>query len=255
VDPHAATEYLQSAATTAAVGRLIYLGLGKRFRALTAYLGLLAIMNFLYAILDWNSVSYFYTYICLVPLDCIFSVLAVRELFSLVFKNYAGIRTVGRWSMYAGVTLATTASIIITKLSWERGAQGRSHSHFFYWEVSQRSIVFTLAVVIITILFVLSKYPLHLGRNTWISSAFFGALFLSEAIRLLIDSLAPKLHNPYVDWSESVFIALCLGSWAVFLRPETSQPAARVAFSTPHEDHLLKQLESLNQVMARAARR
>ena len=157
--------------------------------------------------------------------------------------------------MYAGTAVAITTSVVLTRLSWDRGAQGRSHSYFFYWEVSQRSVVFTLAVIIITILFVLSKYPLRLGRNTWISSAFFGALFLSEAVRLLIDSLAPQLHSPYVDWSESVFIALCLISWAACLKPEAAQVPARVTFSTPHEDQLLKQLESLNQVMARAARR
>ena len=126
MDAHTATEFLQSAATTAAVGRLIYLRLAKHFRALTAYLILLAITNFLYAILVWTSVLYFYAYIFLVPLDCIFSIFAVRELFALVFDNYRGIRTVGRWSMYAGTAVAITTSVVLTRLSWDRGAQGRS---------------------------------------------------------------------------------------------------------------------------------
>ena len=255
MDLHSATEFLESAAATSAVGRLIYLGLGRQFPALMAYLLFLAVSNFVYGILDWTSALYFWTYLFLVPLECILSVVAVRELFALVFNNYLGIRTVGRWSMYAAIVVATAASVVLTRLSWSRGALGRSFSHFFYWEVSQRSVVFTLAVIIATILFVLSKYPLRLGRNTWISSAFFCALFLSEAVRLLIDSLDPALRNPYVDWSQSIFIALCLGSWASFLRPETAPAPARVAFSTPHEDHLLKQLESLNQLMGRAARR
>jgi hypothetical protein len=255
MDPHAATEFLESAAATAAVGRLIYLGLGKRFPALLAYLSLLAVSNFVYGILDWTSGLYFWTYLCIVPLDCLLSILAVRELLTLVFDDYAGIRTVGRWSMYAGLGLAMAGSVALTRISWNHAAHGRAYSHFFYWQISQRSVVFTLAVVIVSILFVLSKYPMHLNRNTRVSSAFFSVLFLSEAVRLAVDSLAPYLRNPYVDWGQSIFIAVCLASWAALLERETTQIRARVTFPTPDEGHLLKQLESLNQLMGRAARR
>ena len=112
-----------------------------------------------------------------------------------------------------------------------------------------------MAFVIVTILVFLSKYPLHLGRNTLVSSVFFSVMFLSEACRLLIDSLNPDMHIFYVDWAENIFVAVCLVSWAAMLRPETERVPARVTFSTPQEDHLLQQLNSLNQLMARAARR
>jgi hypothetical protein len=255
MDLHAVTEFLQSAATLAAIGRLVYLDVAKRFPALVAYLVLLALTNFLYGILNTRSALYFWVYMGLVPLDCLLSVIAVRELFALVFDRYRGIRTMGRWAMYAGTALALAISVALTKASWSGAAVGRSHSHLFYWEVSQRSVVFTLSVVIATLVYVLSKYPLHLSRNTWVSSAFFSALFLSEAVRLLIDSLAPKLYNRYIDWSESIFIAACLGTWAALLQPETVPVAQPVIVSTDREDELLHQLDSLNQLMGRVARR
>ncbi|MGA2716343.1 MAG: hypothetical protein ABSG41_24880 [Bryobacteraceae bacterium] len=171
-----------------------------------------------------------------------------------MFDNYPGIRTVGRWAMYAGIAISASTSLALTKFLWNTGAKGRHKWGLFYLEITQRSIVFSLVVVIVAILFVLSKYPLHLGRNTYISCIAFSALFLSEAARLLLDSTARVLHIDFVDQAESVIIALCLGTWAFMLQPETV-PAARVAFSTPREDQLLHQLDSLNQIMTRAARK
>ena len=111
--------------------------------------------------------------------------------------------------------------------------------------------------MIVTILIFLSKYPLHLSRNTVVSSAFFSVLFLSEACGPVTDrqSRARLYKSYYVDWAESAFTAICLVGWAALLRPEPSTAPTRVTFSTPQEDHLLQQLNSLNQLMTRAARR
>ena len=92
---------------------------------------------------------------------------------------------------------------LLTRFFWNTGAHGRQKWGVFYFEVAQRSIVFSLAVVIIAIIFVLSKYPLHLGRNTYVSCAFFSVLFLSEAVQLFVDAMMRELYNRYVDWTAS----------------------------------------------------
>jgi hypothetical protein len=252
---NAVAELLQSASAGAAVARLIYLKLPQRFPALSSYLAFLAVVNLGFGLLDQTSAIYFWCYIVLEPLKCVLSVLAVRELLSLAFDYYPGIRTVGRWAMYAGVAVALGISLTLTGFFWSGTATGRAHSRLFYLEVSQRSIVFSLAVVIVAILFFVSKYPLHLSRNTLVSSVFFSVLFLSEASRLLLDSFAPRLNIDYVDWTESGFIVICLIGWATLLRPEPRTARARIKFSRPQEDHLLQQLNSLNQLMTRSARR
>jgi hypothetical protein len=174
-------------------------------------------------------------------------------LLALTFHSYPGIRTVGRWATFAGVAFALVVSLLATFFFWNGGPRGRD-VFLFYFEVSQRSVVFTLALVIVTILLFLSKYPLHLGRNTMTSSVFFSVLLLSEALRLVVDSLAPKLFNHYVDWSHSIFNAVCLFGWATMLKPESATAPAQITF-TPREDQLLQQLNALNQMMTRAARR
>lgn len=255
MDLHDAPDLIQAAAAGAAATRLIYLKLAKQFPALLAYLVFQAAINLGFGLLNDTAAPYFWSYIALEPLECVFSIFAVRELFSLAFYDYPGIRTVGRWVMYAGVALALTASLLLTRFFWSGAALGRAHSRLFYLEVSQRSIVFTLAFVILTVLVFLSKYPLHLSRNTIVSSAFFSAFFLSEASQLLVDSLAPRLNIQYVDWAAGVFMSICLAGWATQLKPETQRAPKRITFSTPQEDHLLQQLNALNQMMSRAARR
>jgi hypothetical protein len=255
IDPSAATEVILASAAAAAVIRLIHLNLAKAFPALLAYLVFVAVMNLGYGLLNEASALYFWSYIVLEPLECIFSIIAVRELFTLTLNDYPGIQTVGRWVMYAGVALALSISLLLTGFFWTGGVGGHTNSHLFYFEVSQRSVVFSLAFVIVTILLFLSKYPLHLARNTLVSSVCFCVMFLSEACRLLIDSLNPVMHIHYVDWAGTVFMSVCLVGWAAMLAPEVAKAPAQVRFSTQSEDHLLQQLNALNQLMTRAARR
>ncbi len=254
MDPNAATEFLQAAAAVSVCARLVYLGLQRQFSALLAYVSFIAVLNFSYGAMHRSSAVYFWTYFAIGPWENIFSILAVRELLSLMFQNYPGIRTVGRWAMYAGIVLSAGTSIAITRFFWHTGASGRHKWGLFYLDIAQRSIVFTLAVVIVAILFCLSKYPLHLGRNIYVTCSFVGALLLSETARLLIDGMTRALYTNFVDWTASVFFAFCLAGCAVMLQPETAK-VTRVAFPTPHEDYLLHQLNSLNDLMVRAARR
>jgi hypothetical protein len=254
MDSRGAIELLQTAASIGAITRLIYLNLVRRFPALVAYLVFLAFIKAAFGLLDPVSALYAWSYLVFEFLKWIFSIFAIRELFALTFNRYPGIRTVGRWAMYTGVALALSISLLVTHLFWSGGARGRSVG-LFYFEISQRSVVFTLALVIVTILMVLSRYPLHLSKNALVSGGFFSILYLSEASQLLFDSLAPKLYNLYVDWADSVFVLICLLGWAALLKPETDIIQPRISFSTPQEDHLLQQLDALNEMMTRSVRR
>jgi hypothetical protein len=252
MDPNRLVELVQWAAASIAIGRLVQLKLAKRFPALLAWLCVLALSNLVAGLLSITSPAYFWFYVFYGPVACIFAIGAVRELFALVFVDYPGIRSVGRWSMYVGTLVAIAASLLIAGVF--RRTSNHGSVHLLYLEISQRSVVFSLVIVIATILFVLSRYPLHLGKNTYISSAFFSALFLSDAIRLLIDSLQGQLYLTAIDWAESGFIVVCLISWACMLQAESPKPVTE-SYSTEHEDHLLEQLASLNQLLGRTVRR
>ncbi len=253
MDPDRAVELTQSVAALTAAWRLVGLNLAKRYLGLSAWLVVLAVGNLVAAVLSRFASLYFWFYIIYVPLNLAFSIWAVREIFALVFADYPGIRSVGRWSMYAGIVFATTASILVARFF--RRASTEGSRHLLYLEVSQRSVVFSLVIVIATILFILSKYPLHLGRNNYVSCGFFGVLFLSDAARLLVDSLQSDLHSDAVDLIEGVFIVVCLLGWALLLQPYAPPLRAAPPAGTEEEKHLLGQLASFNQLLEGALRR
>jgi hypothetical protein len=255
MDPNGAAEIAQTTAAIAAVSRLIYLNLARQFPALLAYLAFLAAIDLGFGIQDDRSRGYFWTYIAVEPVVCTLGILAVRELLAVTFSKYPGIRTFGRWTMYAAIVVSFAISLSVTGHFWRRGAAGRANSPYIYYvEISKRSVFFALAVVIVFVLIFLSRYPLHLGRNVLVSSLFFSALLLSEAGRLLIDTLTMLANRP-VDWAEAGFIFICLVGWTACLRRETAKTPPQVHYTTAREDHLLRQLNSLNDLMARAARR
>lgn len=254
MDPNVSIEIFQSAAGVTAAAQLIRLDLSKKFPAIFWYATFVAILNLALGAMERSSIPYFWTYVLIAPLENIFSIFVVRELITVMFGRYPGIRTVGRWAMYAGIGISITLSILVTKYFWYAGAIGRKKWGLFYIEITQRAIMFSLVVAIVAMLFALSRYPLHLSRNTYLSCGFFSALFLMTAARLFIDAAAQSLYTNVFDWTVSACLALCLGSWAFLLRPETAT-ATQIAFSTPREERLLQQLEALNQLLSRAARR
>jgi hypothetical protein len=251
MDPQSPADLTQAAAAAVAAARLVQLRLTGLFPALLSYVAFLALLNASLGLQKRDSSSYFYTYVSLEAVKCAVGIMAVREPFALIFDKYPGLRTAGRWAMYVGVTAAAGISLLTT--IWTGGAHGSKD--LFYFEVSERWVTCTLALVIVAILWFISRYPLHLGRNTLFSCAFFSAIFLSDAFRLLLDSLAPRLHSSYVDLSESAFECICLISWAVLLRRPDDKALPPPAPPSAREEHLLGQLEALNELMTHVSRR
>jgi hypothetical protein len=245
--------FLEAAAATAAAARLIWLGSARREPALTLFLCYVAVASAALSSAPPRSLFYFWTFVVSTALNWVLSVYAVREMFALALDEYPGIRTAGRWAMYTAVGIAVTAASAVTTVFWRGGANGRSG--IFYVLVLNRSILFTLAVVVLAIVFFLSRYPLHLHRNTYISCFLFAAAFLAEACVQLIDTLQPHLFSRYLDVLGALFSAACFSFWAVLLRRERTPASSRITFESPDEGELLRQLESLNQLLSRAGRR
>jgi hypothetical protein len=254
MDWHIVREFVQSAAALIALARLTYLNLTKQFQALAWYLSLVAVSHLLAGALPQQSVTYFWYYVALIPLESIAGFFAVRELIALIFADYPGIRTVGRWALYAGVLFSIGMSLALTRLFLYSGPHPRSKWGLFYIEMAKRSVVFSLVIAIIAIVFVLSKYPLNLGRNTYLACAFFSSMFLIEAAQLLVDSSKRLFFYELADNVAAISIFTCLFAWALLMRTQAA-PALRVAVPTAYEGRLLHQLESLNSLMIRAARR
>ena len=224
----------------------------REFPAFLFYLLSVAIRATLLSPLDRASGTYVRVYLIGGPLVCFAAAFSVYEMFQLIFRNYPGLRTAGRWALYTALFIALTITALILRKPWPGTAIDRL---VFYELVLERSITFGLAVIVIILMIFLSRYPLHLGRNTYVASGFFSAMFLAQAVVRLIDTLAPNLHaGTAADYPEVAFTALCLLGWGIMLRPQEAREPLRPPVDERREAELLHQLEALNTILSRSSR-
>jgi hypothetical protein len=243
-------EFLQGAAAAVAAYRLLSAGLARTQWALFSFLVLNAAALAVLGSLPVASHPYFWIFIGYTALNWLVSCLAVREMFALSMGGYPGIRSAARWSLYLSVTVAVSLSFLMAALAPTRNGR----TNFFYIQLADRSIAFSLAVVVAGLLLFLSRYPLHLSRNTYVSCSFFSAILLCQAAVDLIDSLRTLLFSRYADTAEVLICGLAFLGWAAMVRPERESLSGRITFVRPDETELLRQLEAMNRLLTRVGR-
>lgn len=243
----------QAAAAAFAAARLLHCRLRQRFPLLFSYLIISAVLSAIFSALSIKSRVYYWFYIAEQPISWCAAALAVREMFALIFRNYPGLQTVGKWTFYSALGLSVAVSVVLVQTLKAGGA--RNSIQLIYVLILDRSIGVTLTLTIVILMLILSRYPLHLDRNTYVASGFFSAIFLASGAIKLLDSLATHLYIDYADRAEVVFSALCFVGWGLMLRPAEKDAPARPVVNKPREAELLQQLESLNQILSRSSRR
>jgi hypothetical protein len=177
----------------------------------------------------------------------------VREIFALIFKDYPGLQTAGRWSFYGALAISVAVSVVLAGTFHPTSAP--TAPQLVYMLQLDRWIGLTLTVTISILMLFLSRYPLHLDRNTYVASGFFSAMFLALGAVKLIDSISKHLYSDYADRAEVTFAAVCFAGWGLMLRPAEKPAPAPAAVNKPREAELLQQLDSLNQILSRSSRR
>lgn len=242
----------EAAAAIFATARLLHYGMWRRFPVLISYLLTVALRASILSLLANTSKPYLWVYLGASPLIWCAAILSVREMFALVFRDYPGLRTVGRWALYVALGVSVAASMLAIRAPWP--GESRNARWLFYELTFDRSIHFSLAVIIVILMLFLSRYPLHLDRNTYVASGCFSAMYLAQSVVRLIDSLTPKLSVHSIDYAEVGFTALCFIGWGITLQSSSVPAPIRVPVNKPRETELLQQLESLNGILARSAR-
>lgn len=244
---------LQAAAATFAVARLLQFRLTSRFVYLFAYLAATAIFDVALSTLSRHSPAYYWTYVVAAPVIWLTASLAVYQMFSLIFRDFPGLRTAGRWALNGALALSIIVSAAILRAPLPN--QTRRTVGLYYELVFDRSIHFALAVVILVLIWFLSRYPLHLDRNSYVVSGFFSAVFLAESVSRLIDTLSPRLFIHAVDNPEIAFVALAFAGWGLMIRRASAPALVRVPADPRREAELLEQLDALNGILTRSVRR
>lgn len=243
----------QATAAAFAVVRLLHFGLRKKFPALFSYLLVIAFGSFVFSVLAIKSRVYYWAYLTTEAATWCVAALAVGEMFALIFRDYPGIRTVGRWALYAALVTSIAGSLAIGELF--SANRSMSSSLLFYHQVFDRSISFILAVIVVILMTILSRYPLNLERNTYVASGFFSAIFLEGSAVKLIDSVSKQLAVAVVDRMDVGFTALCFLAWGLMLQPAAAPAPAKPPSSKPREAELLQQLDTMNRILSRSVKK
>jgi hypothetical protein len=171
------------AATALLSARLYFSGLYRRYRAFFLFLIFGTLQNAALALISPASGAYEKVWLLSEPIEWFFCAWVVLELYSLVLQDYQGPYTVGRWALIVALSVAVLASGFSLIVPFHSTPQGQLLAYCY---VAERAVYFSLAVFLLTILVVLTRYPIMLNRNTLILSVVFSVYFLSNTIIFLM---------------------------------------------------------------------
>jgi hypothetical protein len=231
-------------------------GLYRRYLALSGYLVLrfLTYLLVLFWFSDLRSPAYLRFYIYTQPLGWIFSILVVRELYTLVLEKFKGLATLGRWFQYAGLLVSLLISGLAL-LPQMRGGTAQQSVILGYYYAIERGVDCALLVFLLLLMVWLSRYPVPLSRNLLIHSVVYTSLFLSGSIGLFARVFFGfQLSRSVSTFLLGVFLA-CVLTWLLCLTERGEEVRLSVPrFGPEEEKRILNQLEALNSTLLRISR-
>jgi hypothetical protein len=236
--------------------KLFLNGLFRRYRALTSYLVFRAFVTGT-ALLFFDKSSspeYMKFWILTEPIIWVFYVLNVIELYSLVLEKHRGLYTLGRWFLYAGLSISVVISglALLPKLN---GGTAQVSKVMGYYIAIERGVDFALLIFLLLILLWLTQYPVPLSRNVVIHSLAYSILFLSSSAGLFVRAV----FGIQVSTSVSTFFlgigTACILIWLVFLTPKGEEVRVSLPiFGPEQEQRILSHLEALNNTLLKVSR-
>jgi len=233
--------------------RLRVEGLHSKYRVLFSYLIFRVLYCAIPLLLNPASQIYEKLFICTQPVTWMFYILMVRELYSLTLAAHRGLQTLGRWAMYVAVTISVTVSMlsILKRITPRTPQLSRILGYVF---AIDRGVNFALVIFILLILLFLSRYPVTLSRNVVRHSTFLFVFFLSNATLVLLRTIYGRPASPQISLILAGIGTLAVLAWLFLLTPGGEETRRVVSIAPEHEEHILRQLDSLNATLLKISR-
>jgi len=236
--------------------RLFLSGLYRRYWAFFLYLIFATLREGFVSGINPSKSLYMHFWVLTEPLEWLFFVLVVLELYGLVLQDYRGLSTVGRWALVTAVVVALAASSLTLLAPSHSTIQGPLLA--FYYQ-AERAVYFSLVVFLLTILGVLMQYPISLNRNIIVHSVVFSIYFLGFTmvyVLLSTHGYVASLMEATQDAAGVINIA-ALATWLLMLTPagELRKVRLRPAWMPGREEDLVGHLNHLNAALLRATRK
>jgi len=234
--------------------KLHHNGLYKRYRIFFAYLLFRIPYTLAGLVMNTGSNTYLYFWVLTIPITWAFYILVVRELCGLVLERYTGLKTLGRWFMYLATVVSLSLSVLSLLPRLTPATPQRSRILYYIIGID-RGVTLSLAIFLIMMVFLLSRYPVRLSRNVVVYVVVYTVFFLSSSMTMLLKSVFGLKIYAAIDTGFMALASACGFAWFWLL----SVSGEESMVSLPHinaeqEQHLLSQLDSLNQTLLKAAK-
>jgi hypothetical protein len=236
------------------VYKLLKTGLFRYYPWFTAYFAYRIPLTACLFFLSIRSNAYRYVWIASALLSCIFYVLTLRELYSLVLAKHRGLYTLGKWALYLAVAVSVTASVL--SLPKFPAALPTLSKIGTYVGACDRGVMLSVAIFLIAMLFLLSQYVAVLSRNVVVHAGLFATYFFSSTMYSLL-RVVFRFELPAVyDTALMAVSAGCVWSWFFLLSPAGEKTREVLPHVTvEHEGRILAHLDSMNDTLLRAGKK
>jgi hypothetical protein len=239
----------------AVVIRLAQLKINRTYPFFFVFLCVPLVLQSIVVKFGTSSIIFLNFYLVLEPARNILYILVVWELFSAIFKNYEGLRSLSRWVMGIAAAIAPIGLVLTI---------AASHSNVFSNSKLalvvvrfERGIAFGLVIFIVIMLYFISRYPIKLPRNAVAHCILYSTWFLGDAALLLASSfLQGNSGQRIVNNGLAIFEIGSYIGWALLLTKEGEEKQTRVRrdISPEAERALIGELDAMNQMLLRAGR-
>lgn len=152
--------------------RLYGAGFYKRYHCFFTFLVFETLRDVALTPLPNASAAYQIIWVFTEPLEWMFYVLVVLEIYEFVLHEYRGLATVGRYSLLTAIGVAMAAASL-TLLAPSHAPERSPLMSYYY--VAERAASFSFAIFLITNLALVMHYPIVLPRNIIVHSIIFSA--------------------------------------------------------------------------------
>jgi hypothetical protein len=233
--------------------RVLRLPKAKDYRPLIWLLIAWAAIYFVVVGVNVQSPLYRKIYMLIVPVTWVLYVFVARNLYKQVFNSYPGIAFAGRWCVYAAAIFSAIGMIVSFS-----PPPGSIDVTALYWTFSMdRNVVFGISVALLLLILVMSWYPLSVQKNITVHSFYLGAILLIQAAAQLADQSTGYRNQLLWNTLAAGLTAFSVLYWIWSLSPHGDHTIVKIRrnLDPALELQLLSQLDSLNGILLRAARK
>lgn len=240
---------------TAAV-RLLWLSSVRQYRPFLGVFVIWAAFSVVAISVPVSSRLYFQIFCYGTPLVWLVYLFVARKLYQEIFDRYRGIAFAGRWCIYLAAFLLFASGV--SSVVFSRGHISPSVT-FATIIFIDRCLLFGISFFLLLLVGVIIRYPISIQKNLVVHCLCFSAILFFQSICQVAQQWTLYSHTITMLWNTlaAAFDTVCVSTWVLLLTKAGDNTVVRIRqhIQPEMEIHLLGQLDALNGMLLRAARK